>query len=46
MVKIRLKENGTEEGPSFRVAVADQRSPRDEDSSQRSVTMIQLRNQA
>ena len=45
MVKIRLKRMGQKKAPFYRVVVADQRSPRD-GRSQRSVTMIQLRNQA
>ena len=46
MVKIRLKRMGQKKAPFYRVVVADQRSPEMEDSSQKSVTMIQLRNQA
>ena len=44
MVKIRLKRMGQKKAPFYRVVILDHQET--EDSSQRSVTMIQLRNQA
>ena len=41
-VKMKVKKNGTEEAPFYRIIVADSRSPETEDSSTRSEHTIEL----